>query len=118
MNVSDEIYINGDYNRLKQVFVNIFKNALEAKKDFIPLEVLINVKNYKNYIKIDITDNGIGMDKDTLENMNEIFYTTKTNGNGLGVVLSNEIIEMHSGTIKYLSTKDIGTTVSIKLPYK
>ena len=118
LNVSDEIYINGDYNRLKQVFVNIFKNALEAKKEHIPLEVLINVKKYKNYIKIDITDNGIGMDKDTLENMNKIFYTTKNNGNGLGVVLSNEIIEMHNGTIKYLSTKDIGTTVSIKLPYK
>ena len=118
LNISDEIYVNGDYNRLKQVFVNILKNALEARKDHIPLEVLINVKNYKNYIKIDITDNGIGMYKDTLENMNKIFYTTKTNGNGLGVVLSNEIIEMHNGTIKYLSTKDIGTTVSIKLPYK
>lgn len=118
LNISDEIYINGDYNRLKQVFVNILKNALEAKKDHIPLEVLINVKSYKHYIKIDITDNGIGMDKDILENMNKIFYTTKTNGNGLGVVLSNEIIEMHNGTIKYLSTKDIGTTVSIKLPYK
>lgn len=118
LNISDEIYINGDYNRLKQVFVNILKNALEAKKDHIPLEVLIKVKSYKHYIKIDITDNGIGMDKDILENMNKIFYTTKTNGNGLGVVLSNEIIEMHNGTIKYLSTKDIGTTVSIKLPYK
>ena len=118
LNVSDEIYINGDYNRLKQVFVNILKNALEAKKDHIPLEVLINVKSYKHYIKIDITDNGIGMNKDILENMNKIFYTTKTNGNGLGVVLSNEIIEMHNGTIKYLSTKDIGTTASIKLPYK
>ena len=118
LNISDEIYINGDYNRLKQVFVNILKNALEAQKEQIPLEVLINVKSYKHYIKIDITDNGIGMDKDILENMNKIFYTTKTNGNGLGVVLSNEIIEMHNGTIKYLSTKDIGTTVSIKLPYK
>lgn len=118
LNISDEIYINGDYNRLKQVFVNILKNALEAQKEQIPLEVLINVKSYKHYIKIDITDNGIGMDKDVLENMNKIFYTTKTNGNGLGVVLSNEIIEMHNGTLKYLSTKDIGTTVSIKLPYK
>lgn len=118
LNISDEIYINADYNRLKQVFVNILKNALEAKKDNIPLEVLINVKSYKRIVKIDITDNGIGMSKKTLENMNKIFYTTKTNGNGLGVVLSNEIIEMHNGTIKYLSTKNIGTTVSITLPKK
>ncbi len=116
LNLSDEIYIYADYNRLKQVFVNILKNALEAKKETIPLEVLINVKKYKHIIKINITDNGIGMDKETLENMNKIFYTTKANGNGLGVVLSTEIIEMHKGTIKYLSTKDIGTSVSITLP--
>ena len=118
MNISEEIYINADYNRLKQVFVNILKNSLEARRIDIPLEVVINVKKYKKNIKIIITDNGIGMDKETLANMNKIFYTTKTNGTGLGVVLSTEIIEMHKGTMKYLSTKDVGTTVTITLPEK
>lgn len=118
LNISEEITIVADYNRLKQVLINILKNALEAKKETLPLNVIINVKKYKNIIKIDITDNGIGMDKETLENMNKIFYTTKSNGSGLGVVLSTEIIEMHKGTIKYLSTKDVGTTVSISLPLK
>lgn len=118
MNITNEVYIYADYNRLKQVFVNVLKNSLEARKDTIPLEVLINVRKYKNNIKIYIIDNGIGMDKETLANMNKIFYTTKANGNGLGVVLSTEIIEMHNGTIKYLSTKDVGTTVLINLPIK
>ena len=118
LNISNEIYINADYNRLKQVFVNILKNSLEAKKENIPLEVIITVKKYKRIIKIEITDNGIGMNKKTLENMNKIFYTTKSNGNGLGVVLSAEIIEKHNGTIKYLSTQNVGTTVSISLPLK
>ena len=118
LNISNEIYINADYNRLKQVFVNILKNSLEAKKENIPLEVIITVKKYKRIIKIEITDNGIGMNKKTLENMNKIFYTTKSNGNGLGVVLSTEIIEKHNGTIKYLSTQNVGTTVSISLPLK
>lgn len=118
LNISNEIYINADYNRLKQVFVNILKNSLEAKKENIPLEVIITVKKYKQIIKIEITDNGIGMNKKTLENMNKIFYTTKSNGNGLGVVLSTEIIEKHNGTIKYLSTQNVGTTVSISLPLK
>ena len=118
MNITNEVYIYADYNRLKQVFVNVLKNSLEARKDTIPLEVLINVQKYKNNIKIYIIDNGIGMDKETLANMNKIFYTTKANGNGLGVVLSTEIIEMHNGTIKYLSTKDVGTTVLINLPIK
>ena len=58
------------------------------------------------------------MDKEALSNINKIFYTTKANGTGLGVVLSTEIIEMHNGSIKYHSTKDVGTTVFITLPLK
>lgn len=117
-NTSGEIYIYADYNRLKQVFINVLKNSLEAKKDTIPLEVVIKVKEYKNSVKVDITDNGIGMNKETLDNMHKIFYTTKTNGNGLGVILSSEIIDLHKGKVKYLSTEGVGTTVSISLPIK
>lgn len=118
LNIKDDIYINIDYLRMKQVFVNILKNALEAKKDDEQLNVFIEVKKNLNNLKIIIKDNGIGMDKNTLERITEIFYTTKANGNGLGVVLSKEIIEMHKGSINYKSTKGKGTTVTITLPYK
>lgn len=118
LNIKDDIYINIDYLRMKQVFVNILKNALEAKKDDEQLNVFIEVKKNLNNLKIIIKDNGIGMDKNTLERITEIFYTTKANGNGLGVVLSKEIIEMHKGSINYKSTKGKGTTVTIILPYK
>lgn len=118
LNIKDDIYINIDYLRMKQVFVNILKNALEAKKDDEQLNVFIEVKKNLNNLKIIIKDNGIGMDKNTLERITEIFYTTKANGNGLGVILSKEIIEMHKGSINYKSTKGKGTTVTITLPYK
>lgn len=118
LNIKDDIYVNIDYLRMKQVFVNILKNALEAKKDDEQLNVFIEVKKDLNNLKIIIKDNGIGMDKNTLERITEIFYTTKANGNGLGVVLSKEIIEMHKGSINYKSTKGKGTTVTITLPYK
>lgn len=118
LNIKDDIYVNIDYLRMKQVFVNILKNALEAKKDDEQLNVFIEVKKNLNNLKIIIKDNGIGMDKNTLERITEIFYTTKANGNGLGVVLSKEIIEMHKGSINYKSTKGKGTTVIITLPYK
>ena len=101
---------------MKQVFVNILKNALEARKEEEPLNVQIEVKKSLKAVKIIIKDNGIGMDKNTLDKITEIFYTTKANGNGLGVVLSKEIIEMHNGTITYKSQKDKGTTVTITLP--
>ena len=101
---------------MKQVFVNILKNALEARKEEEPLNVQIEVKKSLKAVKIIIKDNGIGMDKNTLDKITEIFYTTKANGNGLGVVLSKEIVEMHHGTINYKSQKEKGTTVTITLP--
>lgn len=118
LNMSDEIYIYADYNRLKQVLINVLKNSLEARKKSIPLEVLINVKKYKTMVKLTITDNGIGMTKEIMENMDKIFYTTKENGTGLGVVLSSEIIKLHNGKIKYSSAENVGTTVTISLPLK
>lgn len=116
LNVKQDICLKLDYLRMKQVFVNILKNALEARKEEEPLNVQIEVKKSLKAVKIIVKDNGIGMDKNTLERISEIFYTTKANGNGLGVVLSKEIIEMHNGTITYKSQKEKGTTVTITLP--
>lgn len=116
LNVKQDICLKLDYLRMKQVFVNILKNALEARKEEEPLNVQIEVKKSLKAVKIIIKDNGIGMDKNTLDKITEIFYTTKANGNGLGVVLSKEIIEMHHGTITYKSQKEKGTTVTITLP--
>lgn len=116
LNVKQDICLKLDYLRMKQVFVNILKNALEARKEEEPLNVQIEVKKSLKAVKIIVKDNGIGMDKNTLDKITEIFYTTKANGNGLGVVLSKEIVEMHHGTINYKSQKDKGTTVTITLP--
>lgn len=116
LNVKQDICLKLDYLRMKQVFVNILKNALEARKEEEPLNVQIEVKKSLKAVKIIVKDNGIGMDKNTLERISEIFYTTKANGNGLGVVLSKEIVEMHHGTINYKSQKGKGTTVTITLP--
>ena len=116
-NIDDELYIEADYNRMKQVFINILKNAVEAK-DIKKDNMYINVKleNNSNSIKVIIEDNGIGMDEETLNKISEMFFTTKKKGSGLGVSLSKEIIEQHNGTIVYDSLKDKGTKVVITLP--
>ena len=112
--VRDEIYINGDYNRLKQVFINIVKNSLEA----IDVEGKIQISTHvlKNFYYIEIIDNGCGMDSDTLEKVKEMFFTTKVRGSGLGVSLSNEIIKAHQGSLVYSSKLGKGTKVVVKLP--
>lgn len=110
-----EIYFNGDYERLKQVIINILKNAYEACTENGKVEISSNL--YKNYLDILIEDNGIGMDEETLKNIKEMFYTTKQNGTGLGVALSNEIIKSHDGELLFTSEPNKGTKVTIRLPY-
>lgn len=116
IDMPQEVYIEADYNRLKQVFVNLLKNALEAMKETEALKVKIKVQNQKNKVKIKIIDNGVGMTKETLNHLSEIFYTTKRNGTGLGVAFSKEVIEVHGGTLSYNSTLNKGTTTTILLP--
>ena len=113
--IDDEIYINGDYNRLSQVLINIIKNSIEAidkSRGIIRIQEII--KN--NYISIIIEDNGYGISKNSLKKIKEPFYTTKNRGTGLGVSLSDEIIKAHNGVLLYDSKESFGTKVTIKLP--
>jgi signal transduction histidine kinase len=102
-------YILGDYSKLKQVFLNIIKNSYEANSTII----VIKVFKSSNY-KISIIDNGIGIKN--INNIYKEYYTTKSNGTGLGIPYSKEIIELHNGTINYYSKENIGTRVEIILP--
>ncbi len=117
-NLKDEdIYIEADYNRLKQVFINLLKNAIEAKDNSKKEnKIKIYLESDTRFMKIIIEDNGVGMDKDILNNVSKMFYTTKRHGSGLGVNLSKEIIEQHNGTIVYNSVKGEGTRVIVTLP--
>ena len=111
----DELYLKGDYNKLKQVFINILKNAYESKtnkKLLVVIKTLITKNNYN----IEIIDNGTGMTQEELENIEEEYYTTKSYGTGLGVPYIKKIVELHGGNVLYKSEKNIGTKVLISLP--
>jgi signal transduction histidine kinase len=110
----DEIYLDLDYNRIKQVLINVFKNSIEASHN----DALINLNliDNKNSITITIEDNGEGMSEETLNKIGEAFYTTKERGTGLGVSLSKEIIKLHGGKMEYESSLGKGTKVFITLP--
>ena len=112
----DELFIEADYNRLNQVFINVIKNSIESIGSNGLIK--INLNKTKDSLEIKIEDTGIGMDKDELKRISEPFFSTKENGTGLGVFLSKQIIEAHDGTIKYTSKKYVGTKTIITLPYK
>ena len=113
-NEFEDIYVNGDFNRLKQVFVNIIKNSIESINDSGIIE--IRVKMIDSFVIVEIEDDGEGMTEEELSSIKEMFYSTKKNGTGLGVALSNEIVLAHDGELNYSSIKNVGTICSVKLP--
>lgn len=111
--VDDEIFLEADYDKLKQVFINLIKNSYEANSKNIKLDVSIK----KDKVVIMVIDDGEGIKEKDLKKIGQIFYTTKVKGSGLGVSLSKEIIKLHDGSIKYESKIKEGTKVTLTLPY-
>ena len=112
--VDNELIIDGDYDKLKQVLINIIKNSYEADAKNID----INIKKNSSYLKVIIKDDGKGITKNDLKRIGELFYTTKLAGTGIGVGLSKRILEMHDGNLSYDSLINKGTTATIILPLK
>lgn len=108
--------IYGDTLKLRQVFINLIKNAAEAIKDEGKITVHACINNKNNCITISVMDNGCGI---TNEQINTIFspmVSYKPNGTGLGLPIIKKIIEAHHGTIEVESTYGEGSTFTITLP--
>lgn len=113
---NDIIQIECDEDRLKQVFLNFVKNGIEAMPNGGELTVKVSVVN--NQVQISIQDTGVGIPEDKLNKIGEPFYTTKKEGNGLGLMVSFKIIESHQGKVYIESELNKGTTFNIILPAK
>ncbi|MFZ7944406.1 MULTISPECIES: PAS domain S-box protein [Bacillaceae] len=110
------IQIECDENRLKQVFLNFIKNGIEAMPN--GGDIHVNTMIHDNNVQISIQDTGVGIPKDKLKKLGEPFFTTKSNGNGLGLMVSFKIIESHNGKVFVESEPNKGTTFNILLPAK
>lgn len=106
-----------DGNQLKQVFINIMKNAFEAMPKGGYLYIMISCED-TNFFKIEFTDEGIGMPEEVLAKLGQPFYTLKESGHGLGIMMCKRIIDAHNGTMKIKSNLQEGTTFTIYLPIK
>ncbi|UAL48758.1 PAS domain S-box protein [Sutcliffiella horikoshii] len=102
-------------NQLKQVFINILKNAIEVMPKGGTVSVGLE-KIEGEQVLISIRDEGTGIPEDKLKKLGEPFYTTKERGTGLGLMVSYKIVEEHNGTIEVSSELGKGTTFHIKLP--
>lgn len=102
-------------NQLKQVFINVLKNAIEVMPKGGQIDVNIKRKD-EAHLNVAITDSGSGISEDKIKRLGQPFYTTKERGTGLGLMVSYKIIEEHRGTVVVESEEGIGTTFHISLP--
>jgi two-component system sensor kinase FixL len=103
-----------DPDRLRQVFMNIFSNAMQAMEN--GGAVSISTERRSDSVLIRITDQGIGMSEDQLLHIFEPFYTTRQKGSGLGLAISYKIVHAHGGDISAVSSLGQGTSFVITLP--
>jgi signal transduction histidine kinase len=125
-----------DEDQLRQVFVNVIANAIDASEEGQP--VVISTRHIERevedifssategvtpmtrqpFVQIVITDNGCGMDEETQKNIFKPFYSTKAKGTGLGLAIVKRIVEKHEGSITLKSEVGIGTSFTIELPVR
>ena len=108
--------IIADEKQLKQGFINIGLNALEAMPNGGKLELTLIPDHKSDFVEIQISDTGVGIPKDTLNNVFDSFFTTKNNGSGIGLYVTQKIIHSHRGEISVESSPGKGSVFHIILP--
>ncbi len=108
--------IECDENQLKQVFINIIKNAMDAMPGGGNVEISVSADSGSGRLCVSIADDGPGIDEQVVARLGEPFFTTKATGTGLGLMICKRIIAGHGGTLSIGSTLGTGTTVTIMLP--
>lgn len=115
-NIKGSLIVSLDKNKLRQVFINLIENSIDAlestKKPLIYISV---IKRMKTLI-FKISDNGPGVPSELINRVFEPYVTSKTKGTGLGLAIVYKIIDEHNGDIKILNDKKGGTLVTFKIP--
>ncbi|WP_242705685.1 ATP-binding protein [Pontibacillus sp. ALD_SL1] len=111
----EPIKVYCDRSQIKQVFINIIKNAIEVMSESGGT-VTINVYKRNDTACMDIVDEGPGIPVHLIDKIKEPFFTTKKNGTGLGLMITNQILEKHKGSLNILDNEPRGSIFRISLP--
>lgn len=117
-NIPDDLHLMIDRNQFKQVFANLFINAIQAMPNggtlFVRSDLVKKEKN--NYCRIQVRDTGTGIEESVGAHIFDPYFTTKKSGNGLGLSIVERIIFDHNGNIWFESQMGVGTTFFIDIP--
>ncbi len=110
----EDFSLYADEQKLEELFLNILVNAVQAIEE--KGVVSLNCEKKENVMRVEIRDNGVGMDEDEMNHLFVPFYTTKASGTGLGLAIAYRIAKEHGGEIEVQSKKGEGTTFLVTIP--
>ena len=113
-----EVWIDGDADKLKQVLINLVRNACEAVTPGETITWRVAPGDHPRQVCISIHNGGVPIPPEVLAKLGQPFFTTKPGGNGLGVAIVKRIVAAHGGEVLMESTAEAGTTVRVMLPWR
>lgn len=116
---SEQVVVFADKSQMLRIFTNIVQNAVESlgnedKLGLVHIELLLS--QVAQTVTIKVTDNGSGIPDEVKDKIFDPYFTTKSSGTGLGLAMSKKIIDLWGGSIRFESTKDVGTTFFLTIP--
>ena len=115
MRSSQAIIVNGDREKLKQVFLNLILNAVQAMPEGGRLSIEID-EGKENFVEVHFRDSGNGISESDLADIFNPYYTTKDEGTGLGLSISYQLVQLHGGSIKAENMDAGGAEFTVELP--
>lgn len=115
VDIAPDLHVKGNSSKFKQAFINLIKNSIEALPDEDG-KIEIRADKENGEIVIRIRDNGIGMAPEELKRLGEPYFSNKTKGTGLGLMVTFRIVESMQGRLKFDSKKGAGTEATVLFP--
>ena len=114
--ISDSVKVQTDPDRINQVLLNLYLNAIESMEKGGVLTVALENVPDSGPVRISVTDTGKGIPEKDLAHVFDPYFTTKSTGTGLGLAIVHKIVEMHGGDVRVKSVQGTGTSVTVSLP--
>jgi len=112
--ITGEIIVHGDPEKMEQVLLNLLRNGIEACDYGGRVDLAVKVEGVMALVEV--VDTGSGIPEDIMESIFDVFYTTKKNGTGMGLSISKNIVEAHDGELMVFNNQVGGATFVVKLP--
>ena len=113
VDINNDYYVEMDNDHLRQILTNLVINSLDAVKDKRNPKIVINTKQINNAIRLDVIDNGNGIEIENLDLIFEPFYTTKNGGTGLGLAIAQQLAKENDSYINAVSEVGRGTIMQV-----